>query len=236
MLTLRNIAFYFFEGLAVSASLYLLARPRLGVAEMIIMALSISVTFLILDLFAPGIASGARQGTGFGLGLKQVGGNFYQTQNNEHSRIISNLNDRDNIGYYERKNRANQSQQNLLTNAEIHDQQDSLTKFFASPQHQFAVDAQIPSPILDKMNQKWLSEPNRSTQTEYGSQNIDIETTPLLYSPLKPTYGHRYQFPRGWDELEQDKLYKTFNTQNSKLIGQENVLDDYEHNDPNKKL
>ena len=41
--------------------------------EVLYIAITAAATFMVLDLFAPSVGAGARQGTGFGVGLNQVG-------------------------------------------------------------------------------------------------------------------------------------------------------------------
>jgi hypothetical protein len=74
MISLAKIILYLFEGAAITVAIHLISKKRLHLAELFTLALTIGVTFMILDLFSPSIASGARQGAGFGLGWKQVGG------------------------------------------------------------------------------------------------------------------------------------------------------------------
>jgi hypothetical protein len=69
-----KIFIYLLEGIAVTIAIYLIAKKSLSVRELLTLGATIGVTFMILDLFAPSVSSGARQGTGFGLGFQQVGG------------------------------------------------------------------------------------------------------------------------------------------------------------------
>src|SRR5947208_16330681 len=74
MLSLAKIILYLLEGSAITIAIYLITKKQLQASELFTLSLSIGVTFMILDLFAPEIGAGARQGAGFGLGFKQVGG------------------------------------------------------------------------------------------------------------------------------------------------------------------
>ena len=275
MLTLGNLIIYFFEGLAVSAALYLLARRQLRMAEMVIMALSISVTFMILDLFAPGIATGARQGTGFGLGFRQVAGGthpryYYGDQNQvaggtypryyygDQNQVIEGMDDPAAIQYYQRYNPSDSNQslqeqrQHYLSNNpqfQLQSQADPQFQLQSQGDPQFQsqsqVDPQIPSPIFNKLHTNPFETTIRSsTGSEspsaiFDAENIphtigEAETAPLLYSPVKPTNGYRYQFPRGWDEVEQANLYKTFNTSDSQPTGYDkNNIDNYQYQKKN---
>ena len=74
MLDVQSVVKYLLEGLAVAVAAYYLTRKRTDLKEVAVIALVAAVTFLILDQFAPGVAGGARQGSGFGIGLGLVGG------------------------------------------------------------------------------------------------------------------------------------------------------------------
>lgn len=73
MADLKKIGVSLLEGLAVTGAIYLITKKQLQMTELATLALSIGVTFLILDLFAPRIGASARQGAGFGLGAPLVG-------------------------------------------------------------------------------------------------------------------------------------------------------------------
>lgn len=66
---------YFLEGLAVSIAAYLVTGYKSTLKEIVMLGVTAGLTFLILDLWAQkALGSGARQGAGFGLGLKAIGG------------------------------------------------------------------------------------------------------------------------------------------------------------------
>lgn len=70
-----TLSSYFMEALAIAfVSRILLNKQTLDV-ETLMFAVVITVTHIVLDLFAPDIGATARQGSGFGIGYKQVGGN-----------------------------------------------------------------------------------------------------------------------------------------------------------------
>lgn len=72
-LNLYTLIKYVIEGLAVGLAVYLVAGQKSTVNEILLLGLTASVTFMILDLFTSGIGLSARQGTGFGLGFRQIG-------------------------------------------------------------------------------------------------------------------------------------------------------------------
>jgi len=61
------------EGLAVALAAYFIPRKETNLMSIIIIALTAAAVFSILDYFAPEIGMGARQGSGFGIGLNTVG-------------------------------------------------------------------------------------------------------------------------------------------------------------------
>lgn len=68
----QNILKYMLEGLGIAfAAKYLLGKAS-TLRELLLITVSITLTFIVLDLFAPGVATGARQGVGFGTGLNLV--------------------------------------------------------------------------------------------------------------------------------------------------------------------
>ena len=64
---------YLLEGLAVAAAAYYIPQKKTSLREVAMIALTAAATFAVLDIFAPAIASGARQGAGFGIGANHVG-------------------------------------------------------------------------------------------------------------------------------------------------------------------
>lgn len=65
---------YILEGLAVALVTVVIPKKSLKVKEVAMIALTAAATFAVLDVFSPAIASGARTGTGFGVGFSMVGG------------------------------------------------------------------------------------------------------------------------------------------------------------------
>ena len=73
MLSLVQIVKYLLEGLAVAVAAFFIPNRKNDIVEILTIGLAASVTFALLDLFAPSVSSGARTGAGFGIGLNQVG-------------------------------------------------------------------------------------------------------------------------------------------------------------------
>jgi len=313
MLSLAKIILYLFEGAAVTVAIYLITKKQLQAAELFTLALSIGVTFMILDLFAPSIAAGARQGAGFGLGWGQVGGTpnprtYYSNDNRFEGKfgqceggrcalprknIVEGMDDPVAIEYYQRWNppyhenhmpppidttqydqgaprvldydgmsRQGEEQPVEPTNepAPMTSQVYNAGQFEYEPQLSQPVKKPkqinhiVPQGMTGKQTEGFsdyvaedypqqMNDPNRmqirsqiskklrenpfnttvrsSTEIDgqgvyYDKENIpevvsEIYPDPLLYSPLKPEYGYRYQLPRGWDNLEQKGLYRAFN-------------------------
>lgn len=65
---------YLLEGLAIGVVLFLTSKGKLSLSALATIILTVAFGFYILDLSSPRVARGARLGTGFGLGLKQIGG------------------------------------------------------------------------------------------------------------------------------------------------------------------
>lgn len=74
MLDVQSLVKYLLEGLAVAAAAFYFTRKNNNVQEVLMIGLVAAATFLVLDQFAPGVAAGARQGSGFGIGASLVGG------------------------------------------------------------------------------------------------------------------------------------------------------------------
>jgi len=72
-MSLAQIVKYLLEGLAVSVAAYFIPRQRSNITEILAIGLAAAATFMLLDVLAPTIGLGARQGAGFGIGLNQVG-------------------------------------------------------------------------------------------------------------------------------------------------------------------
>lgn len=73
MISLAQIVKYLLEGLAVAVAAYFIPQRKSDVIEIVAIGISAAATFMLLDQLAPSVASGARQGAGFGIGLNQVG-------------------------------------------------------------------------------------------------------------------------------------------------------------------
>lgn len=63
---------YALEGVAVALAAYYFSG-KLKINEIGMISLTAMATFAILDVYAPGISPGARQGAGFGIGAGLVG-------------------------------------------------------------------------------------------------------------------------------------------------------------------
>ena len=75
---------YLLEGLGVALAAFYIPHKNLTFNEIILIALTAAATFALLDQFSPGVAAGARQGTGFGIGLQVSGtqlGSLFATNN-----------------------------------------------------------------------------------------------------------------------------------------------------------
>jgi hypothetical protein len=64
---------YAFEGLIVALVAFILPKSRLQWSEIWLIALTAAAVFSVLDLLAPSISAGTRQGVGLGTGFRLVG-------------------------------------------------------------------------------------------------------------------------------------------------------------------
>jgi len=69
----QRLTRYLLEGLAVAVAAYYLPQRKLTLQEILLVALTAAATFAVLDQFAPGVAAGARTGSGFGIGANLAG-------------------------------------------------------------------------------------------------------------------------------------------------------------------
>ena len=64
---------YIFEGLCVAVVAYILPKHKLSSSEILGLALTAACVFSILDLLAPAVSAGAKQGIGLGAGFQMIG-------------------------------------------------------------------------------------------------------------------------------------------------------------------
>jgi hypothetical protein len=64
---------YLIEGLAVAAAAFYIPRKKMNLQEIAMIAVTAAAALAILDLLAPSVGAGARQGAGFGIGAGLVG-------------------------------------------------------------------------------------------------------------------------------------------------------------------
>lgn len=74
MFDVQSLVKYLLEGAAVAVAAYLIPKKTLNWEEIVVIALTAAAVFAVLDRFAPAIAAGARQGSGFGIGMNTVTG------------------------------------------------------------------------------------------------------------------------------------------------------------------
>lgn len=61
---------YLLEGAAVAFAAFYIPRKNINIGEIAMIALAAAATFALLDVFAPTVSTGARQGSGFGIGYQ----------------------------------------------------------------------------------------------------------------------------------------------------------------------
>lgn len=85
MLIFKLLLKFLTEGFAVSISVGLLHYKKCTLREILLVGLTASAIFAILDSYAIKIATGARSGAGIGIGLNSVGFERY-TNNQDENR------------------------------------------------------------------------------------------------------------------------------------------------------
>lgn len=70
---LRRIINYLIEGFTVSFCAFVLPQKKLNVHEVIMIGLTASATFAVLDIFSPMVGTSVRHGAGLGIGAGLVG-------------------------------------------------------------------------------------------------------------------------------------------------------------------
>ena len=74
MFDVQSLVKYVLECAAVAVAAFYLTQKKTNLQEVAMIALVAAATFAVLDQFAPSVAVGARQGSGFGIGHGLVGG------------------------------------------------------------------------------------------------------------------------------------------------------------------
>jgi hypothetical protein len=74
MIDVQSLVKYLLEGLAVAAAAYYIPQKTANLQEIGMIAVTAAAVFAVLDLFAPAVSGGARQGAGFGIGYNITSG------------------------------------------------------------------------------------------------------------------------------------------------------------------
>jgi ABC-type Co2+ transport system permease subunit len=70
---IKRVIKYLVEGIMVAVAAFAIPKKKLDIEEIVVIALTAAMTFSILDVFVPSMASSARGGAGFGIGANLVG-------------------------------------------------------------------------------------------------------------------------------------------------------------------
>lgn len=70
---LHRAAKYLLEGLMVALAAFAIPKKSLSIDEIVLISLTASATFCLMDAYAPTIAGSVRTGAGFGIGANMVG-------------------------------------------------------------------------------------------------------------------------------------------------------------------
>ena len=68
----KSLFKYFLEGIAVALAAYYIPKRKVNLMEVVMIAATAGLTFMVLDMFAPQVGSGARMGAGLGIGVRGV--------------------------------------------------------------------------------------------------------------------------------------------------------------------
>ena len=68
----RSLFKYFLEGVAVAIAAYYIPRKKVNLMEIAMIGATAGLMFMVLDMFAPAVGSGARMGAGLGIGIRTV--------------------------------------------------------------------------------------------------------------------------------------------------------------------
>jgi hypothetical protein len=71
---IRRAIKYLIEGLVVGICAYVIPSKKMDTTELLVISLTASTTFAILDIFSPSIGAASRSGAGFALGSGLTGG------------------------------------------------------------------------------------------------------------------------------------------------------------------
>ena len=103
MLSIYGLILRLLEGIAIVVAIYLITKKQMNTKETLMLVITIAGTFLLLDLFSPGVASGARQGTGFGLGYQQLAGDGSMPLR-YYKDVVEGMDDPEAVKYYKKYN------------------------------------------------------------------------------------------------------------------------------------
>lgn len=82
---------YVLEGLAVAFVSHYVTGGKLNIQEIVMLGITAAATFIVLDLFAPSVAVGTRQGAGYGLGGKLVNGGLVEGFDDDQGKAVRNV-------------------------------------------------------------------------------------------------------------------------------------------------
>lgn len=90
---LQSLIKYLLEGAAVAVAAFYIPRRKVDLQEIALIALTAAAVFAVLDMFAPSIAAGSRQGAGFGIGYQMTGGDSECEDSSEDSESSEDENE-----------------------------------------------------------------------------------------------------------------------------------------------
>ena len=136
---------YLLEGLAVAAAAYYIPQKKTSLREVAMIALTAAATFAVLDIFAPAVASGARQGAGFGIGANHVGfgEGFYahhEGEDEEEEPAVEGFgscgSSRRNEGFYGGWGYGNKKEEGFYAHHEDDEEEEPVEGFYDNHNHE----------------------------------------------------------------------------------------------------
>jgi len=174
---LKYASVYLLEGIAITIAIYLITKKTIHVTEIVTLAVSIVVTSIILDIFAPSVSAGMRQGSGFGLGYMQVAGNptpmprqYFENPNGPENFEFIGLSNVKTCGSATIEGMEGTT---VTSDAQSHTELKNMRAQFVGTDHEQLLKSK--NAIKD----------------------------PIAYNPLEPSFGYKEHLPDNWDNLDQ---------------------------------
>lgn len=138
----QTILKYLLEGLGIAFVTKYMIGKSASPKQLLLITLSITLTFLILDQFAPSVATGARQGVGLGTGLSIVQFGSGDENSVEGMESVEGMDDPVAIDYYSNVNRATPSEHGQPI-MRLNKKANVMDQYYASESMQHSTPSQV---------------------------------------------------------------------------------------------